>query len=199
MPTGVAVVCDTDDCLASVWRFGPGTMGAMMRRTSSTTVVGVLVAVVFAALTSCSSDSSEGSPAEGRPSGSGSGAPAPDPSPTPAETATPSPSPTGPCADGTCEVKVAVGDIVTVPETYGLGPIEVTAITGGEVQMVAQLTGSGYSVSGCSGGGGVSSEGRGGVGLSCGEGPAATINDAMSLKVVDILGRSAVLRIKPAG
>ncbi|MER5217908.1 hypothetical protein ABT063_47285 [Streptomyces sp. NPDC002838] len=88
---------------------------------------------------------------------------------------------------------------MTVPETYGLGPIEVTAITGGRVDMVAPLTGSGYSVSGCAGGGGVSSEGGGGVGLSCGEGPPATINDAMSLEVVEILDTAAVLRIEPAG
>jgi hypothetical protein len=86
-----------------------------------------------------------------------------------------------------------------VPETYGLGPIEVKAITGGTVEMVAPLTGSGYSVSGCSGGGGVSSEGGGGVGLSCGEGTVATINDAMSLEVVEIRGATAVLRIEPAG
>ncbi|MEV8569681.1 hypothetical protein AB0436_29645 [Streptomyces sp. NPDC051322] len=92
-----------------------------------------------------------------------------------------------------------MGDVVTVPETYGLGPIKVTAIAGGKVDMVAQLTGSGYSVSGCSGGDGVSSKGEGGVGFSCGQGPAATINDAMSLKVVDILDAAAVLRIKPAG
>lgn len=92
-----------------------------------------------------------------------------------------------------------MGDVVTVPEKYGLGPIEVTAITGGEVEMVAPLTGAGYSVSGCSGGGSVSSKGSGGVGLSCGEGPAATINDAMSLKVVEIRGAGAVLRIEPAG
>ena len=88
---------------------------------------------------------------------------------------------------------------MTVPEAYGLGPIKVTAIAGGKVDMVAQLTGSGYSISGCSGGGSVSSNGEGGVGFSCGEGPAATINDAMSLKVVSIMDAAAVLRIKPAG
>ncbi|WP_137982400.1 hypothetical protein [Streptomyces violaceusniger] len=88
---------------------------------------------------------------------------------------------------------------MTVPATYGLGQIKVTAITGDEVEMVAQLTGSGFSVSGCSGGGGVSSEGGGGVRLSCGEGPAATINDTMSLEVVKIHDTAAVLRIKPAG
>ncbi|MEO3884637.1 hypothetical protein [Nonomuraea sp. B5E05] len=111
----------------------------------------------------------------------------------------PSPSPTGPCADGTCEIKVAVGDVVTVPEKYGLGPIEVTAITGGAVEMFAPLTGSGYSISGCSGGGGVSSEGGGGVRLSCDQGTVATINDAMSLEVAEILDTAAVLRIEPAG
>ncbi|MFJ1747762.1 hypothetical protein ACIOJD_16130 [Streptomyces sp. NPDC088116] len=92
-----------------------------------------------------------------------------------------------------------MGDVVTVPEKYGLGPIKVTAITGGEVEMTAPLTGSGYSVSGCSGGGSVSSAGGGGVRLSCGEGPAATLNDAMSLKVVEILDTAAVLRIEPVG
>jgi hypothetical protein len=86
-----------------------------------------------------------------------------------------------------------------VPEKYGLGPIEVTAITGGEVEMVAPLTGSGYSVSGCSGGGSVSSEGSGGVRLSCGKGPAATINDAMSLQIAEILDTTALLRIEPLG
>ncbi|MFG2556960.1 hypothetical protein [Streptomyces sp. NPDC048581] len=88
---------------------------------------------------------------------------------------------------------------MTVPETYGLGQIKVTAITADEVEMVAPLTGSGYSVSGCSGGGGVSSEGSGGVGLRCGKGPAATINDAMSLEVVEIRDTAAVLRIGPVG
>ncbi|MEV5148132.1 hypothetical protein AB0L14_27975 [Streptomyces sp. NPDC052727] len=88
---------------------------------------------------------------------------------------------------------------MTVPERYGLGPIKVTAIADGKVDMVAQLTGSGYSISGCSGGGGVSSQGGGGVRFSCDEGPAATINDAMSLEVVDILDAVAVLRIEPAG
>jgi hypothetical protein len=85
-----------------------------------------------------------------------------------------------------------------VPRKYGLGPIEVTAVTGGAIEMVAPLTGSGYSVSGCSGGGSVSSEG-GGVRLSCDKGTIATINNAMSLKVVEILDTAAVLRIEPTG
>jgi hypothetical protein len=92
-----------------------------------------------------------------------------------------------------------VGDVVPVPERYGLGPIEVTAITAAAVEMVAPLTGSGYSVSGCSGGGGVSSQGGGGVGMSCEVGTVATINDVMSLEVVDTGETVAVLRIEPAG
>ncbi|MGI5200197.1 hypothetical protein ACQEU6_00980 [Spirillospora sp. CA-108201] len=87
--------------------------------------------------------------------------------------------------------------MVTVPGKYGLGPIEVTAINGRSVEMVAPLTGSGYSISGCSGGGSVSSQG-GGVRLSCDKGTAATINNTMSLEVVKILGTAAVLRIQPA-
>jgi hypothetical protein len=91
---------------------------------------------------------------------------------------------------------------VTVPDKYGLGPIKVKAIADGKVDMVAGLTGSGYSISGCSGGGGISksTEGEeGGVEFTCGKGPAATINDAMSLTVVDIRDATAVLSIKPAG
>ncbi|MFE0588260.1 hypothetical protein [Micromonospora echinospora] len=91
-----------------------------------------------------------------------------------------------------------MGDVVAVPGRYGLGSIEITAITAAEVEMVAPLTGSGYSVSGCSGRGGVSSQGGGGVGLSCTVGTVATINDAMRLEVVDISDTSAVLRIEPA-
>jgi hypothetical protein len=83
-----------------------------------------------------------------------------------------------------------------VPGKYGLGPVEVTAITGRAVEMVAPLMGSGYSVSGCSGGGSVSSQG-GGVRPSCDKGTAATINDAMGLEVVKILDDAAVLRIQP--
>jgi hypothetical protein len=170
-------------------------MAIMMRRRTSIAVAPTAVAVcLLAALTSCSSDNSDASTADGRPGGTGSSSAS-----APTRTATPSPSPTGPCADGTCEIKVAIGDIVTVPETYGLGPIKVTAIDPDKVDMAAELTGSGYSVSGCSGGGSVTSQGKGGVALSCSKGPAATINNAMSLKVVDIQDRTAVLRIKPTG
>ncbi|WUI02941.1 hypothetical protein OHR68_14395 [Spirillospora sp. NBC_00431] len=86
-----------------------------------------------------------------------------------------------------------------VPKRYGLGPIEVTAITDDEVEIVAPLTGSGYNVSGCSGGGGVSTGGGGGISLSCEEGITVTINDVMSLEVVKVLDTAAVLRIEPSG
>jgi hypothetical protein len=160
-------------------------MAFALRRMPSAVVV-----VVFAVLTSCSADPSNGSGAAPSPSGG---------VPPSAPAAAPSPAPTGPCAGGTCQIKVAVGDIVTVPERYGLGPIEITAVTADAVEMVAPLTGSGYSVSGCSGGGGVSSQGRGGVRLNCTVGTVATINDVMSLEVVEISATAAVLRIKPAG
>lgn len=88
---------------------------------------------------------------------------------------------------------------MTVPDKYGLGPIKVKAIADGKVDMTAAVTGDGYSVAGCSGGGAVSSGGGGGVEFKCGQGPAATINDVMSLKVVDIRDGAAVLSIKPAG
>ncbi|MFE1049005.1 hypothetical protein ACFW5S_24985 [Streptomyces olivaceus] len=96
-------------------------------------------------------------------------------------------------------VEVAVGGVLALPEAYGLGPIEVTAITGGPVEMAAPLTGPGSGVAGCSGGGGTSSDGGGGVTMKCGVGPAATINDAMSLKVAEIRKTTAVLRVEPAG
>ncbi|WP_345025318.1 hypothetical protein, partial [Streptomyces sedi] len=109
------------------------------------------------------------------------------------------PPPSGPCAEGSCEVEVVVGDVVEVPTAYGLGPIEVTGIAGDTVEMVAPLTGPGYSMAGCSGGGGVSSNGGGGVGMSCEVGTVATVNEAMSLEVVEIVDAGAVLRIEPAG
>jgi hypothetical protein len=149
----------------------------MMRRTS------VVVAVVLA-LSSCSATSGR-SPGGERPE--------------PTSTKTTEPEPTGPCASGTCELEVTVGDVVNVPRKYGLGPIEVTAIADGAVEMTAPVTGSGYSMSGCSGGGGVSSSGGGGIGMSCEAGVVATINDVMRLTVVRILATTAVLRIEPAG
>ncbi|MEV4800241.1 hypothetical protein AB0K18_09505 [Nonomuraea sp. NPDC049421] len=159
-------------------------MEIMMCRRSS-----LAVAVLFAALTACSSDVA---PAGARP---GESAPPASASPS----VTPSPSPTGPCDDGTCEVKVAVGDVVTVPERYGLGPIEVKEISRGSVEMLAPLTGPGYSVAGCAGGGSVSSAGGGAVRMSCDKGTVATINDVMSLEVVKAAGKTAVIRIEPAG
>lgn len=154
-------------------------MATVLRRMSCTAIA----AVALVALASCSDDSPDGSADASSPAAS---APASAP-----------PSPEGPCADGTCEIEVSVGDVVAVPDRYGLGPIEITAINADDVEMVAPLTGSGYSVSGCSGGGGVSSRGGGGVGMRCGLGTPATINDAMRLVVVKISGAVATLRIEP--
>ncbi len=154
--------------------------------------VAVAAAVVSASTAACTPGPPNGSTAGEPPDGSEASAS------EPADTGTPSPSPTGPCAEGVCEIEVAVGDTVALPREFGLGPIEVTAIADDAVEMAAPLTGSGYSISGCSGGGGVTSQGGGGVGLSCGLGTVATVNDAMTLEVVEIGDDSAVLRIEPA-
>ncbi|NGO74657.1 hypothetical protein G6045_02995 [Streptomyces sp. YC504] len=92
-----------------------------------------------------------------------------------------------------------MGDVLAVPDTYGLGPMTVKAITGESVELTAPLTGSGYSISGCSGGGGTSSHGGGGVSLKCDRGTVATINKVMSLEVLKTGATVAVLRIAPGG
>ncbi|MFJ9043883.1 hypothetical protein [Streptomyces sp. NPDC102347] len=90
----------------------------MVRRTGAIAVV-VLFGAALLPLTSCSSASE----ASGSAKASASATRA-----TPPRTVPLTPSPAGPCADGTCEVEVGVGDVVTVPETYALGPIEVTEV-----------------------------------------------------------------------
>ncbi|MFG1694658.1 hypothetical protein [Nonomuraea sp. NPDC049309] len=165
----------------------------------------VAVAVVLAALTACSSESPAAVPAGGQAGGSGSAvSPAADTaSPVGAaalaDAAAPTPALTGPCADGTCEIEVTAGDVVTVPERYGLGPIDVKAIRQESVEMVAPVTGMGFSIANCDGGGTVVSGGGGGVLMDCAKGVTATINDAMSLEVLKIDGDTAVVRIEPAG
>ncbi|WP_437077004.1 hypothetical protein [Streptomyces sp. enrichment culture] len=168
----------------------------MVRRRATSLAVNAVtaVAVVLLSVASCASGDDGGGSGEDRPTSGADARTSTSSSPTPP----PSPSPTGPCADGSCEITVGAGDVVEVPGTYGLGPIEVTAVAGDEVEMVAPVHGSGYSIAGCSGGGGVTSHGGGGVRLRCGEGPAATLNDVMSLEVVEVRGRTAVLRIAPA-
>lgn len=162
----------------------------------------VAIAVMFAALTACSSGSSPApaAPIGGQAAG-GSGSAASPPTDTAAstDTAAPAPSLTGPCADGTCEIKVTAGDAVVVPERYGLGPIEVKAIRRDSVEMVAPVTGMGFSISNCDGGGTVVSGGGGGVRMDCAKGITATINDAMSLQVLRITGDTAIIRIEPTG
>ncbi|MEW2187883.1 hypothetical protein AB0900_31830 [Streptomyces cellulosae] len=162
-----------------------------MVRTSTTSLALTAVAAAVLCLASCSSGGGGGGGKN--PSASGR-----DASASTSASGTPSPSPTGPCADGTCEVTVGVGDVLEVPASYGLGPIEVTAVGGDDVEMVAPLHGSGYSIAGCSGGGSVTSQGGGGVRLRCGTGPAATLNDVMRLTVVEVNGKTAVIRIAPA-
>ncbi|MBT2875731.1 hypothetical protein HET67_30515 [Streptomyces sp. McG7] len=164
---------------------------AGMVRTSTTSLALTAVAAAVLCLASCSSGGGGGGGKN--PSASGR-----DASASTSASGTPSPSPTGPCADGTCEVTVGVGDVLEVPASYGLGPIEVTAVGGDDVEMVAPLHGSGYSIAGCSGGGSVTSQGGGGVRLRCGTGPAATLNDVMRLTVVEVNGKTAVIRIAPA-
>ncbi|WP_241911193.1 hypothetical protein [Streptomyces sp. DH-12] len=170
----------------------------MVRRRATSLAVNAVtaVAVVLLSVASCASGDDGGGSGEDRPTSGADARTSTSSSPTPPPS--PSPSPTGPCADGSCEITVGAGDVVEVPGTYGLGPIEVTAVAGDEVEMVAPVHGSGYSIAGCSGGGGVTSHGGGGVRLRCGEGPAATLNDVMSLEVVEVRGRTAVLRIAPA-
>ncbi|MDN3270404.1 hypothetical protein [Streptomyces sp. MA15] len=168
----------------------------MVRRRATSLAVNAVtaVAVVLLSVASCASGDGGGGGGEDRSTGGADARASTSSSPAPP----PPPSPTGPCADGSCEITVGAGDVVEVPEAYGLGPIEVTAVAGDEVEMVAPVHGSGYSIAGCSGGGGVTSHGGGGVRLRCGEGPAATLNDVMSLEVVEVRGRTAVLRIAPA-
>ncbi len=163
-------------------------MAGMVRTSSASFALAAVVAVVLS-VTSCSSgDDGDGSGGGEDRSASASASPM----------SSPSPSPTGPCADGSCEVTVGVGDVVEVPAAYGLGPIEVTTVGGDEVEMTAPVPASGYSIAGCSGGGGVTSSGGGAVRIRCGVGPAATLNDAMRLTVVEVRGKNAVLRIAPA-
>ncbi|MYQ31419.1 hypothetical protein GTW65_10160 [Streptomyces sp. SID4956] len=168
---------------------------AGMVRTSTTSPALAAVAAAVLSLSSCSSGDGDG---DGHGGGKNPSARAGDASASTSASETPTPSPTGPCADGTCEVTVGVGDVLEVPASYGLGPIEVTAVGGDDVEMVAPIHGSGYSIAGCSGGGSVTSPGGGGVRLRCGKGPAATLNDVMRLTVVEVNGKTAVLRIAPA-
>ncbi|MEW2320296.1 hypothetical protein AB0926_03945 [Streptomyces griseoincarnatus] len=162
-----------------------------MVRASTTSLALTAVAAAVLSLASCSSGDGDDGRA-GRTSGGGDASASSTPTPSA------SPSPTGPCADGSCEVTVGAGDVVEVPASYGLGPIEVTAVGGDDVEMVAPVHGSGYSIAGCSGGGSVTPQGGGGVRLRCGTGPAATVNDVMRLTVVEVRGKTAVLRIAPA-
>ncbi|MGP4112162.1 hypothetical protein ACTWP5_14750 [Streptomyces sp. 4N509B] len=201
-----------------------------MTRSLSAAAVAVVTAAALAVLTSCSSDDdpaangseTNGSEANGTDAGDANGAggsdestesasQAPDPpTPSPTPTPTPSPTPTLPepadgengdaCADGTCEVRVTEGATLPVPQSYGLGPIEVTGVTEDVVELFGPMTQARYaSDGGCSMSiTGPTATSPGFLALSCPAGNTGIVNEAMSVEVVGVLDGAAVLRIEPA-
>ncbi|MDT0347013.1 hypothetical protein [Streptomyces litchfieldiae] len=179
----------------------------MMR--TQPTAAAVVIAAVLAALTSCSSDGDPAADQPSEPAAQTSEDPAP-PTPTPTPSPSPSPSPSLPepadgenaeaCADGTCEIRVTEGASLPVPQSFGLGPIEVISVNEEEVQLFGPMTQSRYSSDGgCSMSiTGPTATSPGFLGLTCPAGNTGIINDAMSLEVVGILDAAAVLRIQPA-
>lgn len=128
------------------------------------------------------------------------------PSTAPPSTAPPSTPPTAAdgtrysaCADGTCEVRVSAEASVPVPDRFGLGPLTVTAISGGTVMLFAPLTQSDFSSDGgCEAsftGPGADSSAY--AQMTCGRGAKAVVNQ-MRLQVVDVRDGAAILRIRPA-
>ncbi|MFC4013293.1 hypothetical protein ACFOY2_39120 [Nonomuraea purpurea] len=91
------------------------------------------------------------------------------------------------------------GVTVPLPARFGLGPIEVTAIDGKTVTMVAPLTQSEFSSDGgCSATiTGPAANASAYVDLTCPTGEKAVVNK-MNLKVVGIVKKAAVIRIRPA-
>ncbi|AZQ35441.1 hypothetical protein EJ357_19685 [Streptomyces cyaneochromogenes] len=88
---------------------------------------------------------------------------------------------------------------VPVPERFGLGPVMVSAISGGTVTLIAPLTGSEFS----SDGGCEASFTGPGAGssafaqMTCDRGAKAVVN-RMGLQVVHVGDGAAILRISPA-
>ncbi|MCL8013964.1 hypothetical protein [Streptomyces sp. AS02] len=167
--------------------------------------VGVLALVLL--LAGCGSASVGGTSADPRPSGSVTASSATDdPPPTPTPSAPPSTPPTAAdgtrysaCADGTCEVRVTKEAGVPVPERFGLGPVMVSAISGGTVTLIAPLTRSEFS---SDGGCEVSFTGPGAgssafAQMTCDSGAKAVVN-RMGLQVVHVGDGAAILRISPA-
>ncbi|WP_128431631.1 hypothetical protein [Streptomyces cyaneus] len=170
--------------------------------------VGVLALVLL--LAGCGSASDGGTSADPRPSGPATASTAPDqPPPTPAPPTTSAPPSTAPtaadgtrysaCTDGTCEIRVTDAARIPVPDRFGLGPVTVTAVSGGTVTMFAPLTQSEFaSDGGCEASfTGPAADSSAVAQLTCDRGAKAVVNQ-MGLQVVHVGDGAAVLRIRPA-
>ncbi|MGW6903064.1 hypothetical protein [Streptomyces sp. NPDC054940] len=172
--------------------------------------VGVLALALL--LAGCGSASDGGTSADPRPSGSVTASSAGDEPPStptpsaPRSTAPPSTPPTAAdgtrysaCADGTCEVRVTKEATVPVPERFGLGPVMVSAISGGTVMLFAPLTQSEFSSDGgCEASfTGPAADSSAFAQMTCDRGAKAVVNQ-MGLQVVDVTDGAAILRIRPA-
>jgi hypothetical protein len=183
-------------------------------------LLGTAAAVV---LVSCSAQepppgdaAASGTPATASPTSSG-GSPATSTtssatvtaSPSASPSATPSPRPSLPdaadggnrraCADGRCEIRVKRRAQIPLPARYGIGPIQVTGVNSREVTLFAPLNTSKFSSDGgCSPTiTGPSLGAPGYVSLTCPVSAKAVINK-MRLEVLGAVGKTAVLRIRPA-
>ncbi|MEV4891945.1 hypothetical protein AB0K48_21430 [Nonomuraea sp. NPDC055795] len=158
----------------------------------------MLSAAVLATVAACS-------PATSAPERAAPSTPATSPAATPV--ATPTPSPSGPkdgtrtraCADGTCEVRVNSSARVPLPKRFGLSSLKVTGIEDETVSFVAPMIGSKFSSDGgCSATiTGPSANSAAFWGLTCAAGDTTVVNK-MSLEVVGVTGKAAVIRIRPA-
>ncbi|GAA4042761.1 hypothetical protein [Streptomyces shaanxiensis] len=175
--------------------------------------VGVLALVLL--LAGCGSASDGGTSADPRPSGPATASTAPDEPPStpappttsaPPSTAPPSTAPTAAdgtrysaCTDGTCEIRVTDAARIPVPDRFGLGPVTVTAVSGGTVTMFAPLTQSEFSSDGgCEASfTGPAADSSAVAQLTCDRGAEAVVN-RMGLQVVHVGDGAAVLRIRPA-
>ncbi|GAA1640840.1 hypothetical protein GCM10009733_042420 [Nonomuraea maheshkhaliensis] len=103
------------------------------------------------------------------------------------------------CADGRCEIRVKRKAQIPLPVRYGIGPIQVTGVNSRTVTMFAPLTGSNFSKgAGCSASITGPSQGAPGyVILDCSVGMKTVINK-MRLEVLGAVGKTAVIRIRPA-
>ncbi len=103
------------------------------------------------------------------------------------------------CADGRCEIRVKRKAQIPLPARYGIGPIQVTGVSSRTVTMFAPLTSSNFSKgTGCAASITGPSQGAPGyVILDCSVGMKTVINK-MRLEVLGAVGKTAVIRIRPA-